>query len=444
MSAARRLDRLGGAGPRAAVVAATVAAACAAALTVAAGSATAAAPGVVHEFGLRGGSGPQQITAGGDGNLWFVDRGADGGYGRITTAGVPRSFRRAPGASRSIPQDITVGPDGNVWLAGTGGIRRITPDGRATERSRQAAAAITLGPDGALWTLDGSAMRRLTAAGTVAEFPAGLAAGDLPRDLAAAPDGNLWYTSVGPVPAINRMTTAGVVTSFGVGIAGGFPNGVGAGTDGNVWFTDGSLRSPAIGRITPSGAVTRFALPVGSNPQDINPGPDGNMWFTDPGSETIGRVTPDGAITAFTAGLTFGADPIGITAGPDGSMWFTAPMGSRAAIASIGTGAPAARTSGPRIDGTRRVGSRLVCRGDRWAAWASLRPRSPSTGGRYGWRRDGDVIAGRRTSAYTPTARDAGHRITCTATVTYPLLAVTVSATSRPVVIRPRTTGRER
>jgi virginiamycin B lyase len=419
----------------------SVVAACATAWIAATGTATAAAPGAVRAFGLSAGSGPEQIAAGADGNLWFTDRGAGGGYGRITTAGVPRSFPRAAGASSIIPQDVTFGPDGNVWLAGNTSIRRITPDGRATERSRRGAAAITLGPDGALWLLSSATVSRLTPRGAVTDLAAGLAPGDLPRDLAAAPDGNLWYTSLGTVPAIRRLTRAGLVTAFWPGVAGTFPGGIAAGADGNMWFTDGNLAGPAIGRITPSGAVTRFALRMGSNPQDIAPGPDGNMWFTDPGTQTIGRITVDGAITAFPTGLASRADPTGITAGPDGGMWFTAPHGSRAAIGVIGTGAPAARVASPRIAGRPRVGSRLVCRGDRWAPWAGPHPRS-SPLGRYGWRRDGKVLDARRGPAYTPTARDVGHRITCTASVTYPLLLVTVSTASKPVVVRARTTPR--
>jgi virginiamycin B lyase len=322
--------------------------------------------------------------------------GAGGGIGRITPAGVPRSFPRPPNAQASIPQDLVAGPDGNLWLAGTGDIRRITPAGLATQRSRRGAAAIVLGPDRNLWFINSSAVSRMTPAGAITDFPAGLRPRDLPMDLASGPDRSLWYTSAGPVPAIRRMTPTGVVTELPPDPT-AFPNGIAA-------------------------------------------GPDGNMWFTDPGSGSIGRISPDGALTLFPSGLRLGADPYGITAGPDGRMWFTTTRG-RPTIGAMGTGAPPARVSAPRIDGVRRVGSRLTCRGDRWASWAGLQPRAPMAGGRYRGRPDGDVVVGRPTAVYTPVARDAGHRISCTSTVTYPLLAVTVSATSKPAMIRPGTTG---
>ncbi len=47
------------------------------------------------------------------------------------------------------------------------------------------------------------------------------------------------------------------------------------------------------------------------------------------------------------------------------------------------------------------------------------------------------MIPGSPSATYTPTTTDAAHRISCEVTVTYPLLAVTVSAASAPVVIPP-------
>ena len=112
--------------------------------------------------------GPNQITAGADGNLWFTEDA--GGIGRITTAGVVTEFP-VP-TPNSFTNGITVGPDGNVWFTeysagfsspGADGrkIGKITPAGDVTEIELLTAASgpsgITTGPDGNLWVTELSA-----------------------------------------------------------------------------------------------------------------------------------------------------------------------------------------------------------------------------------------------------------------------------------------------
>jgi virginiamycin B lyase len=68
------------------------------------------------------------ITAGPDGNIWFVLSSIDG-VGRVTPAGVTTVF---PTPRNDIfPQDIATGPDGNLWFPewGSGGsmIARLVP-----------------------------------------------------------------------------------------------------------------------------------------------------------------------------------------------------------------------------------------------------------------------------------------------------------------------------
>ncbi len=93
--------------------------------------------------------------------------------------------------------------------------------------------------------------------------------------------------------------------------------------------------------------------------------------------------------------------------------------------------------SAPVVRGGPRVGSRLSCGGDTWSSWAGAQPRRDLFGfDGYRWRRDGALLAGSPSATYTPTAADKAHRISCEITVTYPLLAVSVSAASPPVVIR--------
>jgi len=68
------------------------------------------------------------------------------------------------------------------------------------------------------------------------------------------------------------------------------PNAVTAGPDGNIWFTESS--PDRIARITPAGVVTKFSvgLTPGSNPIGIASGPGYTIWFVEISGNRIGRV----------------------------------------------------------------------------------------------------------------------------------------------------------
>ena len=181
---------------------------------------------------------------------------------------------------------------------------------------------IAAGPDGNLWFTDPGrprAIGRITPGGSITEFTIGLSAGSGPQGIVAGPDGNLWFTVAGYAPAIGRISPAGVITLFANGLnasAGNFPQAIAVGPDGNLWFTDAG-RARAIGRITPAGEITGFPSPI--DPAfAITAGRDGNLWFTS-ATRGIGRITPLGAVTKVAGGVA----AAGIAAGPDGNVWFT-------------------------------------------------------------------------------------------------------------------------
>jgi virginiamycin B lyase len=101
------------------------------------------------------------------------------------------------------------------------------------------------------------------------------------------------------------------------------PYQIAAGPDGNLWFVEyipeGAGR---IGRLTPLGQLTEFATPGDRGLQWITAGPDGAMWFTGIQSNTIGRISISGSVTDYAV-PTWRAQPVGITTGPDGNIWFT-------------------------------------------------------------------------------------------------------------------------
>jgi virginiamycin B lyase len=126
------------------------------------------------------------FAAGPDGNVWFTARGREeydsqgkrvtSGYataiGRVTPSGEVTEFGEClhTGPQYTGPNSITAGPDGNVWFTnlttrslpniGTPpAIGRITPQGEITEfRAGMVYASspdgIVAGPDGALWFID--------------------------------------------------------------------------------------------------------------------------------------------------------------------------------------------------------------------------------------------------------------------------------------------------
>jgi len=251
-----------------------------------AGPAGAAGP-VVRAYTNPSISGPQSITAGPDGALWFINENTNS-IGRVTTAGTVTTYTDP---TISSPAGITAGPDGALWFTNFDNtVGRVTTAGTVTnytDPTISSPAGITAGPDGALWFVnDGNdSVGRITTAGTVTNYtdptissPAGITAG---------PDGALWFTNFDN-NSIGRITTAGTVTTYtDTHISG--PSGIAAGPDGALWFTN--FDNNSIGRITTAGTVTTYTDPTIAAPADITAGPDGALWFTNFDTTSIGRIT---------------------------------------------------------------------------------------------------------------------------------------------------------
>jgi streptogramin lyase len=236
---------------------------------------------------------------------------------------------------------------------------------------------IAAGPDGALWFADaatGGALGRITTFGLMTKFTGGLGPGSSPDFATAGPDGNVWFSDPAPgAPAIGRIDPLGHIDEFPL-TGGSVPAGVTAGPDGNLWFTDQGT-TPAIGRITPSGAVHEFsgaALNPGSQPRAITTGADGNLWFTDQGTTpAIGRITPSGAVREFSAGLRVGSTPESITSVPGGDVWFT-DQGSTNAIGRVTPGGAITEFTSGLNPGAKPEGITAGADGALWFADAGV------------------------------------------------------------------------
>jgi streptogramin lyase len=288
---------------------------------------------IVH-YSLPAGSFPQGITKGPDGNLWFLEQKDSGDYdiGKITTAGKVTSYSTKETAGTfqvyavASPYSfgvMTAGPDGNLWFVNPQNalhsqVGKITTAGVVTfYPTSDLPISLTAGPDGNLWLIEASHVAKMTTSGVETEYAltqAGWAG------IVAGPDGNIWFSELNTgfgkvVPSTGAVTEyASLYPAFE------YAPSIVSGPDGNLWFT--SSFSDNIGRMTTAASVTgNFALSTGSNPGFDVTGPDGNLWFTmDYPANGVGKMTPEGVVTTYPL-PTANAAPSGITAGPDGNLW---------------------------------------------------------------------------------------------------------------------------
>ena len=169
--------------------------------------------GRVRRFPLPSNASPGNITAGPDGNLWFVeDGGGKGTIARLTPAGRITEFP-LPGRGR-VPNRIVVGAEGKLWFGEQTAryannfrprLGRISTSGRITEFHAPGAgytAGLAPKPGGGVWYLG---LLKAGPLGIGSAGPGGAAVAPVcvkvdPCDtdadaLAVGPDGSLWFSA---------------------------------------------------------------------------------------------------------------------------------------------------------------------------------------------------------------------------------------------------------
>jgi virginiamycin B lyase len=138
-----------------------------------------------------------------------------------------------------------------------------------------------------------------------------------PSDVAVDAAGIVWF-SVPLESAIGRLDPqTGAVTLTPTSI---IPRSLAFATDGQLWFT-ARFTPQGVGRLnTATGEVTVFPL-ENVGPQDIAASPDGSVWFTQTTKGNIARIDNSGVITE--GKVVKGSEPFGITVEPDGDPWYT-------------------------------------------------------------------------------------------------------------------------
>ena len=214
--------------------------------------------------------------------------------------------------------------------------------------------------------------------------------GSHPHDVAAAPDGNVWYTGQrkGVLGILDPRTGRVEEVALGQGSA---PHGVIVGPDGAAWITDSGLN--AIVRVDPrTKAVRTWPLPADTGYANLNTGvfdKRGRLWFTGQ-SGFHGRLDPaTNELKVWKSPL--GRGPYGIAATPAGDIYYVSLAGNHLAKVDLDTGeATVIRPPTPN-QGARRVWA--DSKGDLWVSeWLSgnLSRYRPSDGSWKMWRPPGD------------------------------------------------------
>lgn len=198
----------------------------------------------------------------------------------------------------------------------------------------------------------------------VTYFP--LPSGAHPYDVAAAPDGTVWYTAQhqGALGILDPKTGKAEQIKLGAKAS---PHGVIAGPDGAAWITESGQN--AIARVDP---MTRdlklFPLPAGFERANLNTATfdtRGTLWFTGQNG-VYGRLDPaSGKVEAWKAPK--GAGPYGITTTPAGDVWYASLAGDH--IARIDAASGAATVVDPPKPG---VGPRRIWSDSKGILWVSF------------------------------------------------------------------------
>jgi len=309
-----------------------LAAAVAVLLALIGAGAAAATLGSITEFSVPPPGGPNAITLGPDGALWFTEVSRPA-IRRMTTAG---KFSTFPIPSSAQPTSIVSGPDGALWFTESSGtsIGRITTGGQITEfpipacgscRYPPGPLGLTVGSDGALWYArpTNNTLGRVTTDGHVTEIkiPAGEAE---PSWITKGPDGALWFTDE---TGLARFGMDGSVSQVWSGL--NYPSAITTGPDGKLWLTGSS--QDVVARVSTAGQGDLFGLDLNCDPQWIAPG-GGSLWIPCYNLNEIERATTAGAVSRFRVPAHFQTYPdtlAGVVQGPDGAMWFTEYAASR-------------------------------------------------------------------------------------------------------------------
>ncbi len=426
-------------------------------------------PPAWEEFVPSVGTGPNLITRGPDGAMWFSEYSANR-IGRVDDHGAVIEFPTSgPSLSAGAhPSGVAAGSDGNLWFTenGTGMIGAIDPDtgqlvGEFPIPSGAASQpeGIVSGPDGALWFTEpgGGRIGRIDpSTHAITEYPLTNFVGRVsyqPVDLTSGPGGLLWVTVIGTgqvarvdTSAVSPGTSSGI-TLYDLPTPASQPEGLTIGPDGNVWIAEYTGR---VARLNPSAVspgtsdgITEF--PTGGHPLWIASGHDGGLWVTDNLDHVMIRFDPGTqATTVLSTTQGVGGDASGDTADAEGNVWYTEFHSNRVGEVTLVTPRNVAL---PSVLGSATPGQTVTCSSGDWADTGES-PVTANDNFTVQWLLDGQPLGPQDqlgTGDPLPLGQSyAGHQLACQITVTNAVGAT--SATSVSVLVggggAPVNTGR--
>ena len=301
-------------------------------------AALAAPAGMLKQFKVpTADSQPRAITSGSDGNRWFTEgtefTGAPAKIGRITSAGAVTEF--PVDCNGCIITDIARGPGDTLYFtsndASLGSINTAGQQLASVPLPNSSALGGNLAVHGDdVWITDfnnDSLWRYNITSGQFTQLPV-----PEPADVAVDGLGTVWFTA--PLDgAIDRLDPAtGTVASTDAG--GLIPRELAVATDGQVWFT-ARFTPQGVGRLDPDTnphVVTTFPL-TNVGPEGIAASPDGSMWFTQTTKGNIASIDNAGVITETKT--VRGSEPFGITVAANGDPWYTMMSANRIATVQL-------------------------------------------------------------------------------------------------------------
>ena len=260
------------------------------------------ADGTITEYPLAQDAQPGAATVGPGGEVYFALSGGSKGtaIGKVNADGAVTSFG-VSGAQGQLTS-LTAGPDGNVWFLDHTRIGRISPKGDVAEFNLPgptdgssfdlSGSPLVAGPEGDLWLIGINGLIKVSPDGTTAMLPT--PTGKV-TSLTTGADNNLWISFL-PTPGNPLASTPGavvarlaadgqttVVSDRVGGDGSSVPNMV-SGIDASIWLNEGG------GKI---GRLSLMSVPVLSPPiiAPVNIG----VLATDAGK------TVSGTIATFTA-----------------------------------------------------------------------------------------------------------------------------------------------
>ena len=244
--------------------------------------------GETHDLGRVGPkeSIPESIIAGGDGRLWFSERYA-AFIGAIDADGTAQTYpldKSEPWSRRDWIRGLVKGPDGNIWFAGFQSLGKIDPGGVVTRfKDVWGVATLLAGRDGYLWAAEREdGIARVSVDGSVKRFGLPLK-GSYAVKLAQDTENNIWFLdevgeTLGHIDASGRVTQERLDPVIHQGKI----LDIAATPDGLVWFASASPNEVH--------AINGPIYETKSEPNHFFVAGDGVLWFTEEKANAVGFI----------------------------------------------------------------------------------------------------------------------------------------------------------